>query len=84
MAAKLAVIGTPVGGIPDFIRNNETGLLCEPGNPEDIAKKIKILLTDKELYQELIDNSFKMAREEYDWDKISEKLRRLYAEAIDS
>jgi glycosyltransferase involved in cell wall biosynthesis len=41
-------------------------------------------LTDKELYQELIDNSFKMAREEYDWDKISEKLRRLYAEAIDS
>jgi len=82
MACKVAVVGTPVGGIPDFLRNNETGLLCKPGDPKDIAEKIKLLITNKDLSQKLIDNGFKMVQEEYGWDKIVNKLRELYSQVI--
>src|SRR4030042_6575684 len=49
MAAEVAVIGTPVGGIVDFLKDKESGLFCEPGTPGDIAEKIKTLIKDKEL-----------------------------------
>ncbi len=82
MACRIAVIGTPVGGIPDFLKDHETGLMCEPGNPKDLSEKIKLLLTNKKLTQQLIDSGFKMVREEYGWDKIAEKLRALYKEIV--
>jgi glycosyltransferase involved in cell wall biosynthesis len=31
------VIGTDIGGIPELIRNGETGLIAKPFNPEDLA-----------------------------------------------
>ncbi|MBU2564067.1 glycosyltransferase family 4 protein [Patescibacteria group bacterium] len=77
MAVNVPVIGTPVGGIPDFLKHMENGLFCEPGNPKDIAEKIN-LLKDKELKEKLIKNGKKMVDEIYDWDKISKKIFKLY------
>jgi glycosyltransferase involved in cell wall biosynthesis len=82
MACNVAVIGTPVGGIADFLKDKETGLLCETGNPKGIAEKIKNLIQDKVLQEKLVRNGRKMVLEEYDWGKISEKLREIYAEII--
>ncbi|MCD4705089.1 glycosyltransferase family 4 protein [bacterium] len=39
MAAKVPVIATEVGGIPDFLKNEETGLFCKVKNSKDIAEK---------------------------------------------
>lgn len=82
MAAGLAVIGTPVGGIPDFLHNNETGLFCEPRNPEDIAQKIELLIMDKNLRRRLIENGLRIVKEEYLWDKIVNRIKNLYYEAL--
>ena len=82
MAAGLAVIGTPVGGIPDFLHNNETGLFCEPSNPKDIADKIEVLIRDKTLTQRLIQNGFKMIKEEYNWEKIANRIKKLYEKVL--
>lgn len=82
MAAGLAVIATPVGGIPDFLKDGETGLFCEPGNPKDIAEKIKILIQDKPLREKLIKNGRQMVLDIYNWDKISERLREVYKQAL--
>ena len=43
------VIGTEVGGIPDFLRDKENGLFCEVDNPSDLASKIQLLLSDQDL-----------------------------------
>jgi len=82
MAAGVAVIGTPVGGIPDFLKDNVNGLFCEPGNPKDIAEKIKKLMNDEELAQKVITNGIKTAREEYDWVDIAKRVRDLYLKLI--
>ena len=78
MAAEVAVIGTPVGGIPDFLKDGETGLFCKPGEPKDIAEKIKILIKDKNLRNRLIKNGRQIVLNIYNWDRISERLRALY------
>ena len=82
MAAEVAVIGTPVGGIPDFLKDKENGLFCEPGNPKDIAEKIKILIKDKELKDKLIKNGKKMVLDVYNWDKISQRLKDVYRKTL--
>src|SRR6185369_532215 len=48
MAAGIPVIATPVGGIPDFLRDGETGLFCEVKNPKSIAQKVEKLIKDRE------------------------------------
>ena len=58
MAMGVPVIGTPVGGILDLIKNQETGLLCEVGNPKDIAAKIQTILNDDILKQRLTHGRF--------------------------
>lgn len=78
MAAEVAVIGTPVGGIVDFLKDKETGLFCEVRNPQDIAEKIKTLINNQDLRQRLIENARRMVQEIYNWDKISEKLKSIY------
>ncbi len=44
MAAGKPVIATAVGGIPEFVRSGETGLLVEPGNVAALADAIDRLL----------------------------------------
>src|SRR3989344_1172753 len=49
MAVQVPIIGTPVGGITDFLRDGETGLFCKVSDPVDLAEKINKILTDKEM-----------------------------------
>lgn len=45
-AAGLAVIVTPVGGIPDVIHDHQNGLLVQPGRPDEIAGAITELVRE--------------------------------------
>ncbi|OGN25621.1 MAG: hypothetical protein A3B12_00510 [Candidatus Yanofskybacteria bacterium RIFCSPLOWO2_01_FULL_44_88] len=78
MAMGVPVIGTPVGGILDLIKNQETGLLCEVGNPKDIAAKIQTILNDDILKQRLIANAKQHVANNYDWDLIASRFRELF------
>ena len=78
MAAGVAVIGTPVGGIPDFIKNGETGLFAEPENPEDLADKIAVLLNDDSLRKNIIAKAYNFVKEKYNWDLIAGQYKKIY------
>lgn len=82
MACGVPVIGTPVGGIPDFLKDGETGLFSEPNNPDDLAKKISAILTDDELKEVLIKNGQKLIEEKYNWDTIAREMQKVYDDSI--
>ena len=71
LAAGVPIIGTPVGGILDIIKDGETGLFARVDDPKDLAEKIKILLKDKALARKIVENGKKMVEERFSWDKIS-------------
>ena len=42
------VVATNVGGIPELMKDNETGFLVEKGNAEEWIEKLSLLINDKE------------------------------------
>lgn len=78
MAAGVPIIGTRVGGIPDFLEDRRTGLFCTL-EPKDIAFKIRIVLENDKLREEMINNAAALVREKYDWDNIAKDFRKLYS-----
>ena len=64
-AAGLPVLATNVGGIPDMVRHDETGLLYECDNVTDIAEKFSLLVNSKELRERLGKAGRKYVSETY-------------------
>lgn len=56
MASRLPIVASNTCGIPEFVINNQTGLLFETGNPKDLAEKVERLRKDSELVREITEN----------------------------
>ena len=80
MAASVPVIATNVGGIKDFLFDNETGLVCQVNNPQSIAEQVK-KLEDEQLRIKIITQALAKARE-YDWNEIVKKMRVVFEDLI--
>ncbi|QQG42844.1 MAG: glycosyltransferase family 4 protein [Candidatus Giovannonibacteria bacterium] len=78
LAAGLPIVGTPVGGILDIIKDGETGLFAKVDDPKDLAEKIKILLADKALARKIVENGRKMVEERFDWNKIAQNYSDIF------
>lgn len=57
MAASTPVIASNVGGIPDIVQDEKTGLLVEAGDAAGLLTRIKRLAQDKALAQNLVGNA---------------------------
>jgi glycosyltransferase involved in cell wall biosynthesis len=79
MAFGLSVIGTPVGGIIDFLKDGETGWLVPPNDPQVLAEKIKFITKEENEAQveEVIKKARSLVEEKYNWVKIAEEMDSL-------
>lgn len=77
MAAGLPIVGTPVGGIPDFLVDGETGVFCEPRKPLTIATAVKRIFDEPGLRDRLVANGDHLVRERYDWNSIASRMKAL-------
>jgi len=80
MMAGLPVVGTPVGGIPDFLLDGQTGVFCEPRNPESIAKAVTRIQTEEGLREKLVTQGMELVRVKYNWTKIADRIREMLLE----
>ena len=78
MAAGLPIVGTAVGGIPDFLTDQKTGLFTEVDDPKDLARKIRSLVDDAELRKRLAENGRRIVEEKYNWDIIASQMDRIF------
>ena len=78
MAMGLPVIAPPVGGIPDFLKDRETGLFVQEEDPADLAEKIKLLLNDENLRNRIAQAGQKLVLENYSWGTIASKMDRIF------
>jgi len=66
-----------IGGLPEIIKDGENGFLVEPGNPEQIAEKVLLLLGDDELRERISRNNKEKAKQ-YSWESVVTRLEELY------
>jgi glycosyltransferase involved in cell wall biosynthesis len=74
MQARLPIIGTRVGAIPDFLQNDWNGILVEPGDIQGIANGVIKLLDDPNLCRLYGERNFNLIKERYSWQAVSQKL----------
>ncbi len=53
MSQELAVVSTPISGIPEIVDDDVTGLLVPPGDPQALAAALRRLLADGALRRRL-------------------------------
>jgi len=75
---KIPVIATNVGGIPELVTNNKTGILVKPNDPEDLLDKINYLLNDGELRKTLANNAYDFVLKNFSWEFLIGKYIKLY------
>ncbi len=80
---KKPVVATNVGGIPELMKDNETGFLVEKGNSEEWIEKLSILIDDKRKREDMGTNGRKFVEEKFSWGKIAKEfLKDLEKEGI--
>ncbi len=75
------VVASRVGGIPDIIRDGETGLLCPQKDPEALADTLLTMLRDPERAEKLGRQGCAMVGREFSWEHVVAKWETFYAGA---
>jgi spore coat protein SA len=80
-AAGLPVIATRMGGIPEVVRDGETGLLLlQKDDAAELAAKILVLLRDQQLRKRLGQQGREWVRNHFSWEIIAQTLEGVYNE----
>jgi hypothetical protein len=65
------VIATDVGGIPELMKDNQTGFLIKKGDSQNLMEKISLLLDDESKRKSTGLLGRKFVEENYSWDKVT-------------
>jgi glycosyltransferase involved in cell wall biosynthesis len=82
MASRCPVVASRTGGTPEIIQHERNGLLFEKGDPGDLAKQLRRLLSDEELGQRLADQACQDVAERYGPTTIAEQMEQYYEQII--
>ena len=78
MAAQVPIITTNVGGIPEMIGDNVSGILIQPKNSQQLAEKILELINNPEIAQAMAQQARQKVVKEFSLEKMLQKTKRVY------
>lgn len=79
-ACGVPVVGGASGGIPDAVRDGETGILIPPEDDEALASAVASLLDDRELAGRFGAAGRAAVERYFNWDRVVRQLREMAAE----
>lgn len=83
-AAGIPVIASNVGGVPDLVENEVTGILTDPSRPETMPKALARLLDNPKLASRLTEEGRRQAKARFHPRAIAERHLQIYREVIAS
>lgn len=82
LATGLPVIATNYAGIPELIEDGKTGFLVAERDIETMAEKIHLLAVDTNIYRELSVQGREKIEQEFDIDKLNDRLVEIFTELL--
>jgi L-malate glycosyltransferase len=79
---NIPVVATNIGGIPELITHNKTGILVPPDNSDKLADAINNLLFDKIKSEKLTVNANIFLKNNMTWDVILPKFINFYEKLL--
>ena len=83
MACGLPAVGSNVGGIPDLVRDMETGLLAAPGDAAQLADRLQLLLRDAALRARISVAARRAIEDACDERTVGMRYAEIYKKAVD-
>jgi len=78
MANKIPVIASNVGGLKEIIRENETGWLVEPGDPDQLAKTIVTVTSMAESINKITERAYSDVERRFNVKNMVQNLENIY------
>jgi L-malate glycosyltransferase len=82
MACACACVASRVGGNPELVQHNDTGLLFEKGHVQDLVKHLQALIGDANLRQRLGRRAAVFIGENFSLSAAAERLGAIYDKAM--
>ena len=84
MLSSLVVIATNSGNNKFLVKNKKTGLIYPFGNSASLAKKMKMVYEDKNLYKELSQSGYLWAKKRFNENKSTDDFMKPILERIEN
>lgn len=78
MASRLPVVATAVGGIPEIVINNQTGILVPARNPQALAEAILKLYHDREFGRRLAQKGYDIVHQKFSAESMADRIIDVY------
>lgn len=82
LSCGIPVVASKVGGIPNLVKNGETGYLVEPEDVSMFEKRLRELLENPEKRRQMGQQGRKDMIENYDSQKIAERISQVYKKVL--
>ncbi|MGH2664060.1 MAG: glycosyltransferase family 4 protein [Actinomycetota bacterium] len=76
------VVAARSGAVPELVTDGETGLLYEPGDPRDLAGRIRVLIEDPGKKDRLVQQARSWATERFTLERYAADFMRVVREAL--
>jgi len=80
MASGTPVIASAIGGVPEIVRDGETGFLVPPGDVAALRERLAQILRDAELAARLGGNAREDVLSRFTWRHVAERCLQAYAQ----
>ena len=82
LACEKAVIGSKANGIGNFLITKNCGVAIDVNDPTNFAKKMVVLLKNKELRMQMGRNGRKSVIDNFSWQKTTKKIEKILYEVV--
>jgi len=82
MASSKPIVATHVGGIPEVIQEGVNGFLVPPKDPQALAEKLLVLLTNPSMAKEMGQRGLCIVKQKFSEEAMIKKVENLYTHAL--
>jgi glycosyltransferase involved in cell wall biosynthesis len=82
-ATKVPVLAAPTAGVPEVVKEGETGFLIAAADAAGYARRLEDLLANPELYRRVAEGAFARTTREYNWSTLCRRITSLYEEVLE-
>ena len=66
MSMELPVVSSNLAGVPEIVKNGETGYMVKPGDIDELSEAVIKLWSDKDAYNSMSKNARKLMEDKFD------------------
>ena len=81
-AARVPVVVSDAGGLPEVVTHGKTGIVTQRGNTESLARGIADVLENRVDTQRLVQRAYAELEQHFSWPKLAKQTRKTYGQLL--